>query len=98
MLFAAMVLAIWTSRAANFWFPGGKPDSFRDWAWDREATNWRDEGQLVDAAGGRYEESINRNAWFLIMNGRVFNAAICILIAALPAGLVTFFLAFFLAS
>ena len=93
LLFTAMALAIWTGRASNFRFPGGNPDSLREWAWDSDAGSWRDEAQLLDAAGGRYEESINRNAWFLIMNGRVFNAAICTSIAALPVGLVTFLLA-----
>ena len=91
MLFIAMALAIWTGRAANFKYPGGNPDSLREWAWDGEG--WRDEIQLLDATGARYEESINRNAWFLIKNGRIFNAAMYVSSAALPLGLVAFFLA-----
>jgi hypothetical protein len=91
LLFVAMALALLSARATDFWVAGGDPDSLRSWAWDGEG--WRSDTDLLDGSGARYQESISKNGDVLKNNGRLFNMALYIAVAALPAGLMAFLLA-----
>jgi hypothetical protein len=89
-LFLAALIAAHAGAPRDLFIAGGNPDILREWSW--HAGKWRSQVEMLDATACRYAASITANRQLLELGSKRINAALSVAGAALPIGILAFFL------